>query len=71
MEKDELKKRRENLDLTQKQLAEILDVKTNTVSRWESGNLPKIPKTVALAIEAIEKRKTESERGFFDALLKE
>lgn len=49
----ELKKRRENLGLTQTELAEKLDVKQNTVYRWEAEILP-ISKTVELAFENIE-----------------
>ncbi len=50
----ELKRMREGLGLTQAQLAEILDVKPNTVARWENGVLD-VPKTVALAMETIER----------------
>lgn len=60
MEKEELKKRRENLGLTQKQLAEIFEVKENTVYRWESGILP-IKKITALAFENIEKKMLENQ----------
>lgn len=55
MEKEELKKRRENLRLTQKELAELLGVKENTVYRWESGILP-IQKITALAFENVESK---------------
>ncbi len=53
MEGTELRKRREELRLTQTALAEILEVKPNTVTRWENGVLP-ISKTVELAFENVE-----------------
>lgn len=53
MEGIELKKRREKLGLTQSALADILEVKPNTVTRWENGVLP-ISKTVELAFERVE-----------------
>lgn len=53
MTPEELKTRRKNLGLTQAQLAQILDVKENTVFRWEKGILP-ISRTVELAFENIE-----------------
>lgn len=55
MEKEDLKKRREALKLTQKQLAEHLGVKENTVYRWESGILP-IQQITELAFENIESK---------------
>ncbi|MBA2733851.1 MAG: helix-turn-helix domain-containing protein [Acidobacteria bacterium] len=42
------------LGLTQAQLADILDVKPNTVARWERGLLA-VPRTVELAMETIER----------------
>lgn len=51
----ELKRKREDLGLSQAELAEILAVKSNTVSRWEREVLV-VPKTVELAIEALERR---------------
>ncbi len=54
MTKEELRQKRKNLGLTQIELAEELDVKNNTVARWESGVLPTIPKMVELAMQAIE-----------------
>ena len=51
---DELKKRRNALELTQAQLAELLDVKPNTVTRWENGVLV-VPRTVELAMETVER----------------
>ena len=51
----ELKERREKLGLTQTELAELLDVKQNTVYRWEADRLP-IARTVELAFENIENK---------------
>jgi transcriptional regulator with XRE-family HTH domain len=52
MEGDKLKEKRIALGLTQAQLAEILDVKPNTVARWERGLLS-VPRTVELAMETV------------------
>jgi transcriptional regulator with XRE-family HTH domain len=54
MEGEKLKEKRIALGLTQAQLAETLDVKPNTVARWERGLLP-VPKTVELAMETVER----------------
>jgi transcriptional regulator with XRE-family HTH domain len=54
MKGDELKGKRIALGLTQAQLAEILDVKPNTVARWERGLLT-VPRTVELAMETVER----------------
>jgi transcriptional regulator with XRE-family HTH domain len=54
MNGDELKERRNALGMTQAELAEILDVKPNTVARWENGVLA-VPQTVALAMETVER----------------
>jgi transcriptional regulator with XRE-family HTH domain len=54
MEGDELKDKRIALGLTQAQLAEILDVKPNTVARWERGLLD-VPRTVELAMETVDR----------------
>jgi transcriptional regulator with XRE-family HTH domain len=60
MEAKEFKRKRMSLGLTQVELAEILDVKSNTVSRYETGLL-NIPKTVELALEALERRQKASD----------
>jgi transcriptional regulator with XRE-family HTH domain len=54
MEGERLKEKRIALGFTQTQLAEILDVKPNTVARWERGLLP-VPRTVELAMETVER----------------
>jgi transcriptional regulator with XRE-family HTH domain len=54
MEGEKLKEKRNALGLTQAQLAEIFDVKPNTVARWERGLLP-VPRTVELAMETVER----------------
>lgn len=61
MEGDKLKEKRIALGLTQAQLAEILDVKPNTVARWERGLLS-VPRTVELAMETIERRYKKSSK---------
>ncbi len=55
MQGKELKTRRGKLGLTQSALAEILEVKPNTVTRWENGVLA-VPKTVELALETVERK---------------
>lgn len=54
MEGEKLKEKRIALGLTQAQLAAILDVKPNTVARWERGLLS-VPRTVELAMETVER----------------
>lgn len=62
MEGNELKQKRENLALTQAELAEILGVKPNTVARWERGILS-VPKTVELAMETVERKYKKQRRN--------
>ena len=59
MEKDELKKRRERLGLTQSDLANALGFASNTVSGYETGRM-EIPKYMDLVLEALEKRQIEN-----------
>lgn len=54
MDGEVLRKQRIALGLTQAQLAETLDVKPNTVARWERGLLA-VPRTVELAMESVER----------------
>ena len=56
MEKEELKKRRERLGLTQAEFAEVTGVTSTTISRYETGQQSPIPKLVELALEALEAR---------------
>lgn len=58
MEKNELKKRRERLGLTQTSFAETIGISANTVSRYETGAMV-IPKNMGLILEALEKRHIE------------
>ena len=51
----ELKSRREALGLSQSRLADLLDVKQNTVAQWESG-VRGIPFGVSQELDAIEDR---------------
>lgn len=51
----ELRKKRNDLDLTQEQLADELQVAANTVARWERDEM-KIPPFLHLALETIEKK---------------
>ena len=53
MKATELKRIRDDLDLTQTQLAKKLSVDVMTVSRWERGKV-KIPGVVMLALKQIQ-----------------
>lgn len=48
-----LKKRREKLDLSQSQLAEVLGIHTRTVSAWETDR-QSIPAYLGLALSRLE-----------------
>ena len=61
MEGTELKNKRENLELTQTELADILGVKMNTVYRWESGILS-VPQSIELAMETVERKFTKKQK---------
>jgi DNA-binding transcriptional regulator YiaG len=52
MTADELKAWRERYRTSQRELARLLDVHAETVSRWERGTIP-IPRTTELALEAL------------------
>ncbi len=56
VEKEELKRRRTALGITQAELATVLGVKPNTVARWESGVLA-VPAYLPLALETVERKK--------------
>lgn len=65
MDGEELKEKRQELDMTQAQLAEALGVNVTTISRWER-NLRSIPPHLPLALEAIKatnKRKVSKKRS--------
>ena len=53
MDKDTLKRKREQLDMTQEQLAKRLGINRITIIRYESGESP-IPKAVEMALKVIE-----------------
>ncbi|MGA9767917.1 MAG: helix-turn-helix transcriptional regulator [Blastocatellia bacterium] len=62
MNGDELKQRREELGMTQEQLAKALGVNIMTISRWERG-VRSIPPHLSLALEAIEiKQKKKNDK---------
>lgn len=61
MEADELKKRREQLGMTQDQLASALSVHVMTISRWERGERS-IPSHLPLALETIERQHKKSSK---------
>ncbi len=61
MEADELKKRREQLGMTQEQLAVALSVHVMTVSRWERGERS-IPSHLPLALETVERQHKKSSK---------
>jgi len=62
MEGRELKEKREKLELTQTELADILGVKMNTVYRWESGILS-VPKSIKLAMETVERNSNKKSKA--------
>lgn len=51
----ELKEKRNELELTQEQLASELGVTANTVARWERGEM-KIPPFLHLALETVQRK---------------
>jgi transcriptional regulator with XRE-family HTH domain len=63
MEKEELKKKRERLGLTQSGFAKEVGVTATTISRYETGLQTPIPKLIELAIEALEVRHIKEIQG--------
>ncbi|MBA3241067.1 MAG: helix-turn-helix transcriptional regulator [Acidobacteria bacterium] len=59
MSPEEFKRRREELGMTQDEIASALGIKMMTVSRWERGVHP-IPRHIGLALESIERRQKEA-----------
>lgn len=55
MNKDQLKQRRERLGLKQAEFAKELGIASNSVSRYETGQV-EIPKYMELVLEALEAR---------------
>jgi transcriptional regulator with XRE-family HTH domain len=49
----ELRRQRLLLGLTQQQLAERLGMARNTITRYERGLLPRVPKYVELALKGL------------------
>ncbi len=68
MDKDELKKFRESIGLTQSGLADALSVANNTVSRWELGTRA-IPSFLPLALQTIERNQKAKLRNVADGVL--
>ena len=58
----ELRRRRLHLGLIQKELPERLGMNRNTITRYERGFLPTIPKYVQLAVPALVAESGESTR---------
>ncbi len=59
MEKNIVKKTCKELGITQKELAERLEVPQPTMARWQSGEIPKMAK---LALELLVENKVLSEK---------
>jgi transcriptional regulator with XRE-family HTH domain len=49
----ELRRQRLLLGLTQQELAQTLGMARNTITRYERGFLPKVPKYVELAVKGL------------------
>jgi transcriptional regulator with XRE-family HTH domain len=58
----ELRRQRLRLGLTQRELAERLGMARNTITRYERGFLPTIPKYVELAIRTLATEARGSQR---------
>ena len=61
MNSEDLKTRRNDLDLTQRALADLLGISIDTLKSWELGRNP-IPKIASIAINAVLKD-VEAERA--------
>lgn len=63
---EELKKARTKLELTQVELGAALGIPSNTIARWERGEMPiEKPKLLGLAVEHLRcksKKRTRSKR---------
>ncbi len=57
----EFKIKRVTFDMTQSDIAKELGLNPNTVSRYETGDLP-VPKVVELSMETLEKRYIENQK---------
>lgn len=60
MGEEEFKNMRERMRLTQKELANRLEVTETTIYRWETGKNP-IPKSVELALKQIRRELLEAD----------
>jgi DNA-binding transcriptional regulator YiaG len=56
MKPEEMLALRKKLNMTQQELADVLEVQRNTVTRWENGVLP-ITKVVELAVLSLKPKK--------------
>jgi predicted transcriptional regulator len=57
----EFKIKRVTFDMKQSDIAKELGLNSNTISRYETGDLP-VPKVVELSMEALEKRYIENQK---------
>lgn len=62
MTSKQMKVARAELEMSQADLAKALDVNSNTISRYERGDL-EIPRTVELAIDGLLCRQRENEKA--------
>jgi transcriptional regulator with XRE-family HTH domain len=53
MDKDQFRRKRERLGLTQTELAKRLGKSRPTIARYESGELP-VPKAIEMALKVVE-----------------
>jgi DNA-binding XRE family transcriptional regulator len=57
----EFKIKRVTFDMKQSDIAKELGLNSNTISRYETGDLP-VPKVVELSMETLEKRYIENQK---------